>query len=79
MKKAEELIKEVQGMDLAEAVDVGEVIQSLIDTDHSDDNAGQGKIAQLIKGLAFSDDPKSDQFMKKLTDHISDANYGDLT
>lgn len=61
-----------------EAVDVSKVIQDLIDTKSSDDNEEQGKLVQLLKGLAFSDDPKSDQFMKKLTDMISDQNFGSL-
>jgi len=64
---------------LSEQVDVKGVIQSLIDTEASDDNEKQGKIVQLMRGLAFSDDPISDKFMKRLTDMISDKNFGDLT
>jgi hypothetical protein len=62
-----------------EAVDIKKVIQDLIDTEASDDNEDQGKIVQLLRGLAFSDDPQSDKFMKRLTDMISDKNFGDLT
>jgi hypothetical protein len=62
-----------------EAVDVGKVIQSLIDAKASGENEDQGKIVQLLRGLAFSDDPKSDAFMKKLTGLINDQNFGSLT
>ena len=75
MSKAKKMLDKLQG----EAVDVGAVIKSLIDAKPSDDNAEQGKIVQLLRGLAFSDDPKSTKFMKQLTDLISDANFGDLT
>jgi len=73
--KAQKLLRKTQTV---EAVDVGKVIQSLIDAKPSDDNEEQGKIVQLLRGLAFSDDEKSTQFMKKLTDLISDKNFGDL-
>ena len=73
-------VKSVQNIaeSIDEAVDVKTVIKALIDFKPSDDNAEQGKIVQLLRGLAFSDDPKSTQFMKKLTDLISDANFGEL-
>lgn len=76
MNRAETL---KQLTNIEEAVDVKKVIQDLIDTEASDDNEEQGKLVQLLRGLAFSDDPISDKFMKKLTDMISDANFGDLT
>jgi len=46
--------------------DVEAVIKELIDTSWGGDNNSQGKAVQLLKGLAFSDDPKSNEFMKKL-------------
>lgn len=73
--KASLLINKIQKN---EQVDVKKVIQDLIDAKSSDDNSDQGKIVQLMRGLAFSDDPISDKFMKKLTDLINDANFGDL-
>ena len=51
---------------LEEAVDVGAVIKELIDTGWSGNNEEQMKAVQLLKGLATSDDPKSNAFMKKL-------------
>lgn len=41
-------------------------IKALIDAKPSDDNKDQGKFAELIKGLAFSDEPEATAFMKKL-------------
>ena len=59
-----------------EAVDVKKVIQTLIDAKPSDDNKDQGQFVQLLKGMAFSDDPASTKFMKKLMDLVSDSNFG---
>jgi hypothetical protein len=59
--------------------DIKNVIQSLISAKASDDNEDQGKIVQLLRGIAFSNDPKSDAFMKKLTSMISQENFGNLT
>lgn len=75
MSKAAELIREVN----EEKVNIGEVVQSLIDAKPSDDNNEQGKIVQLMRGLAFSDDPKSTEFMKRLTKMIDQDSFGDLT
>ena len=47
-------------------VDLDKIIKALIDTPASDSNDDQGKFVQLLRGIAFSDDPKSDIFMKKL-------------
>ena len=63
---------------MMEASDIGKVIRDLIDTKASDDNKEQGKLVQLLRGLAFSDDPKSNEFMKKLTSMINDQNFGKL-
>ena len=51
-----------------EAVDVKKVIKDLGDTEWGKDNDSQMKAVQLLKGLAFSDDPKSNDFMKQLSD-----------
>ena len=61
-----------------EAADVGQMIKNLIAAKASGSNDDQGKIVQLLKGLAFSDDPKSDAFMKKLTGMMNKSNFGDL-
>lgn len=48
------------------ADDVGKTIDELIKTSWGGSNESQAKAIQLLKGLAFSDDPRSNQFMKKL-------------
>ena len=52
----------------AEKVDVGSVIQGLIDAKPSDDNEDQGRFVQLMRGLAFSDDPKATAFRRGISD-----------
>lgn len=42
------------------------VIKDLIDTGWSKDNESQMKAVQLLKGLALSDEPEANEFMKKL-------------
>lgn len=49
-----------------EAVDVSKIIADLINTSFGGDNDSQMKAVQLLKGLAVSDDPKSNKFMKAL-------------
>jgi hypothetical protein len=49
-------------------VDIKKIIRELIDTDFGGSNEDQAKGLQLLKGLAFSDDPLSNAFMKKLND-----------
>lgn len=49
-----------------EAADVQKIIKELIDTGWSGDNESQMKAVQLLKGLATSDDPMSNKFMKAL-------------
>ena len=46
--------------------DVGVIIKELIDTSWAGDNESQMKAVQLLKGVALSDDPKANEFMKKL-------------
>ena len=50
---------------LNEEVDVTQIIKSMAGN-FSSDNEAQMKGVQLLKGLATSDDPKSNEFMKKL-------------
>jgi len=73
MSKAAELMQEL-GEAEDKKVDVGSVIQALIDAKPSDDNDAQGKFIQLMRGLAFSDDPKATAFMKKLMGDV-DSSY----
>jgi hypothetical protein len=47
-------------------VNVKDIIKELIDTGWSGDNEAQMKAVQLLKGLATSDDPASNKFMKAL-------------
>jgi len=50
---------------MSEAFDVGKVIKDMAG-DFGKDNEAQMKSLQLLKGLATSDDPKANEFMKKL-------------
>lgn len=61
-----------------EAADVSKIIKDLIDTDFGKDNDAQAKAVQLFRGLAFSDDPKSNAFMKKVSDAIGSFNPDDF-
>ena len=47
-------------------VDVKKIIKDIIDTDWSKDNESQMKVVNLLKGIATSDEPASNKFMKKL-------------
>lgn len=49
-----------------EEADVDAIIKELVDTGWSGSNEEQMKAVQLLKGLATSDDPKANAFMKKL-------------
>lgn len=49
-------------------VNVKQVIKDLGDTDWGKDNEAQMKAVQLLKGLALSEDPLSNLFMKALSD-----------
>ncbi len=51
---------------LDEATDIKKVINELIDTNWSGSNEEQMKAVQLLKGVATSDDPESNKFMKSL-------------
>ncbi len=54
------------GKPLYEAKDVMPIIKALISTNFGGSNDEQAKAVELLKGLAFSDDPKSNAFMKAL-------------
>lgn len=71
MTLANELLKDL-GQEITEAMDLEKAIQALVDTPASDKNDDQGKFVQLLKGLAFSEDPQSDKFMKKLMKMVDD-------
>jgi hypothetical protein len=45
--------------------DVKKIIKDLAGA-YGDSNENQGKMVQILKGLAFSDDPKANEFMKAL-------------
>ena len=49
-----------------EAPDAKNIIKTVIDTSWSSDNEAQMKVVQLLKGLALSDDPASNKFMKAI-------------
>lgn len=54
-----------------EAVDVKKVISDLISTSFGGSNEEQMKAVQLLKGLATSDDPMSNKFMKAIDKYTS--------
>lgn len=57
----------IEFKELTEAkVDISKLIKELVDTDFGGSNEDQAKGLQLLKGLAFSDDPLSNAFMKQL-------------
>ena len=60
-------------------VDVGQIIKALIDTSFGGSNEEQMKAVQLLKGLALSDDPASDKFMKALDKATSAMKPEDFT
>ena len=52
--------------EMDEAVDAKAIVKELIDTSFGGSNESQMKAVQLLKGLATSDDPAANAFMKKL-------------
>ena len=55
-----------------------DIIKELIDTDFGTDNDKQGKMVQMMKGLAFSDDEIATKFMKKVSDIIGNIDVSKL-
>lgn len=53
-------------------IDIKKIIADLGKTDWGVDNDAQFKATQLLKGLATSEDPLSNEFMKKLSDASND-------
>lgn len=60
-----------QDDDKDDDVEAYEIIKELIETGWSGDNEKQGKAVQLLRGLAFSDAPSSNKFMKTLDGYTS--------
>lgn len=60
-----------------EKVDVGKVISDLIDRGWSGDNKSQMGAVEILRGLATSDDPRSNKFMKALDDFTSSLKKDD--
>lgn len=61
-----------------EEVDVSKIIKDVIDTNWSGSNEEQMKAVNLLKGLATSEDPKSNKFMKALDKATSDMRADDF-
>ena len=60
-----------QSINTDEAVDVKKIINDLIKTDWGGSNEEQGKAVQLLRGLAFNDEPAANAFMKDLNTYTS--------
>ena len=54
-------------------------IKSLIDTDWAKDNEAQMKAVQLLKGIALSDAPEANAFMKKLDKATSNIKIDNIS
>lgn len=63
---------------MSEAFDVQAAIKGLIDSNFSGSDDEQGKAAQLMKGLFFSDDPSAKKFVKALDKFTSSLDAGDF-
>jgi len=61
-----------------ESVDTSKVIKDVIETKWSGSNEDQMKAVNLLKGLATSDDPKANKFMKALDDASSNLKADDF-
>lgn len=66
LEETNNLAIKVMGRRLVEEIDVDAVIKELVDTSWSASDEEQGKAMELLKGLAYSDDPKAKKFMKDL-------------
>jgi len=73
MSLAKETIQalEANGNGNGKDPDAKTIIKALVDTKFSGSNEEQGKAVQLMRGLAFSDDPVSNRFMKMIDDFTS--------
>jgi hypothetical protein len=67
LKKQADKVSKKESVEIKEAkVDEKAIIKELIETGWSGDNESQMKAVQLLKGLATSDSPEANAFMKKL-------------
>jgi hypothetical protein len=64
---------------LVEEANAKSVISALIDTNWSSDNEAQMKAVQLLKGIALSDEPAANEFMKKLDKFTSSMKADDTS
>lgn len=63
-----------------QGMDVKKTIAELIKTSWSGNNESQGKAIELLKGLAFSNDPAANVFMQKIdqfTSSLDPSEFGD--
>jgi len=78
MSKATEFVQRFGEQDeKTEKVDVSKIIAELIKTSWGGSNEEQMKAVQLLKGVALSEDPRSNKFMKALDDFTSKMNPDD--
>lgn len=63
---------------IGEAVDVQAIIKEVIATDWSKDNESQMKTLQLLKGIATSDEPAANAFMKSIDKYTSSLKAEDF-
>ena len=66
MKLTEKYSSMITKVIISEESKTQEIIKELVDTSFSGDNNSQMKAVQLLKGLAVSDEPEANAFMKKL-------------
>ncbi len=78
-KKKKDGEEEEEEEGASEAVDIQSVIKALIDTSFGGSNEEQMKAVQLLKGLATSDDPMSNKFMKALDKFTSALDVKDFS
>jgi len=76
MEKFSDYLKEKEEKE--KSVDVKKIISDLIDTDFGGSNEEQGKAVALLRGLAFSDDPLSNKFMKEISKLTSNMDKKDF-
>lgn len=69
-KLGTELVEEKEEI-IEEAINIGDTIKSLIDTNFSASDEEQGKASQMLKGLLFSEDPIAKKFVKDLDKALS--------
>jgi len=78
-EQEEEGEKEGEKKDDKKKVDIAKIITELIKTGWSGSNDEQGKAVQLLRGLAFSEDPRSNKFMQALDDFTSKLDPKEFT